>query len=134
MILGLGCDIVQVSRFAKNEEFLWRFIKKYCTTNELKEIENKKQLQDIDVLVLAVATRFSAKEAVAKALGSGFRDGITLRDIEILHDNLGCPHVYLHNKALSRAHEIAQNQDIQVHITISNEKEYTNAVAVIEKV
>lgn len=133
MILGIGCDIVQVSRFAKSEDFLWRFIKKYCTTNELKEIEQKKQLQDVSVLVLAVATRFSAKEAVAKALGSGFRDGITLKDIEILHDKLGCPHVYLHNKALSRAHQISKNQDIQVHITISNEKEYANAVAIIER-
>lgn len=132
MILGLGCDIVQISRFAKDEGFLFRFIKKICTLNEIKEIEQKKQNEQLDKLESTVATRFAAKEAVAKALGSGFQNGITLKDIEITHDSLGCPTVTLYNKALSRAYEVAHNQNFKLHITLSNEQEYANAVAVLE--
>ncbi len=132
MILGLGCDIVQVSRFAKKQEFLLRFMKKYFTDNEINELENKIKQEDLNLLTLAVATRFAAKEAVSKALGSGFQKGITLKDVEIIHNKLGKPEVYLYNNALARAYYISDNQDFKMHITISNEREYANAVAVIE--
>ena len=132
MILGLGCDIVQVSRFAKGEAFLLRFIKKYFTESEIKELEHKIKLQDIATLTLVVATRFAAKEAVSKALGSGFQKGITLKDIEIMHNKLGKPEVNLYNNALARAYYISDNQEFKMHITLSNEREYVNAVAVIE--
>ncbi|MBE6463130.1 MAG: holo-[acyl-carrier-protein] synthase [Alphaproteobacteria bacterium] len=132
MILGLGCDIVQVSRFAKKQEFLLRFMKKYFTDNEINELENKIKQEDLNLLTLAVATRFAAKEAVSKALGSGFQKGITLKDVEIVHNKLGKPEVNLYNNALARAYYISDNQDFKMHITISNEREYVNAVAVIE--
>ena len=54
MILGLGCDIVQVSRFSKNEAFLLRFIKKYFTFGEIAELEVRTTGQDLSRLVLAV--------------------------------------------------------------------------------
>ncbi len=132
MILGLGCDIAEVSRFAKSENFILRFIKKCFTANELAELEAKKINGDIESLTLAAATRFAAKEAVSKALGSGFRDGITLKDIEIVHDTLGAPSVNLYNRALSRAYLISQNQKFKMHLSLSNERRYVNAVAVIE--
>ncbi len=132
MILGLGCDIVQISRFAKGKDFLFRFMEKHFTHKEITELKEKKNINDIDVLTPSVASRFAAKEAVAKALGTGFRDGITLKDIEIIHDKLGKPLVNLHDKALFKCQEIAKNQRYTVHITISNEKEYANSVAVIE--
>lgn len=132
MILGLGCDIVQVSRFSKNEAFLLRFIKKYFTFGEIAELEVRTTGQDLSRLVLAVATRFAAKEAVSKALGSGFREGITLKDVEIVHDSLGCPKVNLYGKALTRAYFISKNQNFNMHLTLSNEREYVSAVAVME--
>lgn len=134
MILGLGCDIVKISRFAKEESFLQRFMRKYLTIKETEEIQSKKEYQSIEGLVLAVATRFAGKEAVAKALGMGFQEGITLKDIEIIHDELGCPHVTLFNNALHRAYELSKNQEINMHITLANEKEYANAVAVLESI
>ena len=48
MIMGLGCDIVQVSRFAKGEMFLLKFIKKYFTHNEIIELEQKNIYQDTE--------------------------------------------------------------------------------------
>lgn len=134
MIMGIGCDIVKVSRFAKDRSFLLHFIKKYLTLKEINELELKKQTRDLEHLVLSVATRFAAKEAVVKALGSGFRDGITLKDIEIVHDELGCPYVNLYNRALMRAYYVTRNQNFKLHLSLSNEREYTNAVAVIEAV
>lgn len=132
MILGLGCDIVQVSRFSKGEDFLNRFIRKHFTLNEISDIEKRKENILPENLILAVATRFAAKEAVSKALGSGFQGGITLKDIEITHDELGCPHVTLYKNALNRAYLISKNTEFSMHITLSNEREYVNAVAVIE--
>ena len=132
MILGLGCDIVQVSRFAKGEAFLLRFIKKYFTEREFKELERKIKLQDVAILTLAVATRFAAKEAVSKSLGSGFQKGITLKDVEIVHNASGKPIVNLYNKALVQAYYISNNQEFKMHLTLSNEREYVNAVAVLE--
>ena len=131
MILGLGCDIALVSRFAKDSSFIKRFLKKYFTLAETKELQDKIDNPEKG-LVLEIATRFAAKEAVAKALGSGFRFGITLSDIEVTHDALGCPQVKLYNKALARAYQVSNNQDFIMHITLSNEKEYVNAVAVLE--
>lgn len=132
MIQGLGCDIVKVSRFDKNIDFLQRFAKKHLTEIELKELITKIKQEDVEGQKLFLATRFAAKEAVSKALGSGFRNGITLKDIEITHDKLGKPVVNLYNHALARAYFISDNQKFKMHITISNEREYANAVAVIE--
>ena len=132
MILGLGCDIVQISRFAKSEDFLWRFITKYFTLAEIEEIEQKKANANFNDLKISVATRFAAKEAAVKALGTGFRNGITLKDIEIKHDSLGKPEISLYNKALSYAYQIAKGQKFNIHLTLSNEREYANAVVVIE--
>lgn len=131
MILGLGCDIAKVSRFAKESSFLQHFVKKYFTVSEIQELQEKIDCPEKG-LVLEIATRFAAKEAVAKALGSGFRFGITLKDIEVLHDELGCPKVRLYNKALARAYFVSNNQEFIMHITLSNEQEYANAVAVLE--
>ena len=57
---------------------------------------------------------------------------VFLKDIEVTHDELGCPQVKLYNKALARAYQVTHNQDFVIHITLSNEKEYANAVAVLE--
>ena len=134
MIIGLGCDIAKVERFSKGKAFIERFLRKYFTQKEQKEIQKKDEETDEKYIILNLATRFSAKEAVAKALGSGFRDGITLKDIEILHDELGCPHVTLYKEALTRAYFITHNQQFQIHISLSNEQEFVNTVAVIETI
>lgn len=134
MILGLGCDIVQVSRFMKSRDFLLRFVKRCFTNKEIDELGQKNIYAEEKGLILAVATRFAAKEAVSKALGSGFRSGITLKDVEIIHDELGCPKVNLYGKALARAFYVSQNQNFNMHLTLSNEQEYVNAVAVMESI
>ena len=134
MILGIGCDIVKISRFAKGTSFLNHMMKKHFTLAEIDEIKKQTANLTEPMLAMAIATRFSGKESVSKALGSGFQDGITLKDIEILHDEMGCPHVNLYNQALSRAYFVSKNQQFIIHITLSNEKEFTNTVAVMESI
>ena len=72
------------------------------------------------------AGRFSAKEAISKALGTGVRD-FNLTDIEILNDELGKPYVVLKNELKGRM------VDMRIEISISHSKEYATAVAVMFK-
>ncbi|MDY6942381.1 MAG: holo-ACP synthase [Pseudomonadota bacterium] len=76
-----------------------------------------------------LAKRFAAKEAVAKALGTGFRHGMGPRHIRIDHDAAGKPIVVLEGPA---AHLLARIEASVVHATISDEKEYAVAFVVIE--
>ena len=123
-----GTDIVSVERIKKSiNDFGDTFLKRIYTDEEISYCESRRMSK-----FQSYAARFAAKEAVSKALGSGFRNGITLKDIEITHDKLGKPVVNLYNHALARAYFISDNQKFKIHITISNEREYANAVAVIE--
>lgn len=99
MISGLGIDIIEVERIEnavnKNERFLTRNFTE-------KEIEyfNKKGSK-----FTSIAGNFAAKEAISKALGTGFR-GFNFSDIEVLRDELGRPIVRLYNGADAKAKEL----------------------------
>lgn len=117
MILGIGNDIVEISRIEKaisNEKFL----KRVYTEKEIELIEKK------GVPSASYAGRFSAKEAISKALGTGVRD-FNLTDIEILNDELGKPFVNFKNNLL----EIMKGKKME--ISISHSKEYATAVAIL---
>ena len=94
MIVGIGTDIIQISRIEKIlATHTTLFFDKYFSKEEFakyKNLElNPKQLAS------KYAKFFSAKEAFVKALGTGFRFGINLKDIQILSDNLGKPYIEL---------------------------------------
>lgn len=119
MILGIGNDIVEIERIEKaisNE----KFIKRVYTEKEIEIIEKKGSK------AASYAGRFSAKEAISKALGTGVRD-FNLTDIEILNDELGKPYVVLKNELKGRM------VDMRIEISISHSKEYGTAVAVMFK-
>lgn len=116
-IVGLGNDIIEISRIEKALENL-RFKEKVYTHKE-REIIDKKGNS-----VQSYAGRFSAKEAIAKALGTGVRK-FNLTDIEILNDELGKPFVKFYGELekISRGY--------RVELSISHCKEYATAVAII---
>lgn len=119
MILGIGTDIADIARIEKiikNTNFCERFF----TDNENKYFEQRKFSSQ------TVAGNFAAKEAVAKALGTGVR-GFFLKDIEVLRDELGKPYVNISGKA----GELCKGK---IHISISHSREYATAFAVIEGV
>ena len=120
MIYGTGCDIIEISRIKKateNEAFLER-----CFTE--KEIEYFKSR---NFKAESVAAGFAAKEAVAKALKTGF-SGFGFSDIEILHYDSGCPYPVLHNEAK----KILDDNGITVSVSISHCREYAMATAIAE--
>lgn len=118
MVLGIGIDmieIVRVERACKKE----RFLNRYFTANELDCVRKNP---------VALAGNFAVKEAVAKVLGTGFRQ-FGPDSIEVLRDRLGKPYVNLYGAAA----ETAAGQGIRtMHVSITNTKEMAAAVAVGE--
>jgi len=131
MIYGVGTDIVNIKRLEKNEELLNRFIRRSLSEAEQQQMV-RKGLADFAARVAYVARRFAAKEAVVKALGTGFRDGIYLADIEIISDGLGKPLVELKGQARERLKQIAGGRHAAVHLSLSDDYPFAQAFAVIE--
>ncbi len=130
MILGIGTDIVNVKRLEKGEAFLNRFIRR-CLTEEEQQQMIRRGLADVSAMVLYLAKRFAAKEAVSKALGTGFREGIYLSDIEISNDNLGRPTVRLSGNAEKYVQKnISHNY--KIHLSLSDDYPFAVAFAVLE--
>lgn len=123
MIWGVGIDIVEVDRIRKNIESD-RFLEKILTKNEIHYLKSR------NLRVEYVAGRFAAKEAVVKALGTGFR-GFSITDIEIVNEKEGKPIVILSNKAEETARTLGE---YKIHLSISHEKSYAVAYAVMEVV
>lgn len=118
-IKGVGCDIVSVSRIAKLV-YAPRFLEKTYTAHEQAYIsENGAQ---------TAAGLWAAKEAVSKALGTGFV-GFTAKDIEIRHTESGTPQIVLYNGAKARSERMHM---AHIQISIAHEKEQALAFAVIE--
>ena len=125
MIVGTGLDIVEISRIQKlYDQFEDAFAKRILCDNELEDYETSK------FPVRFLARRFAAKEAVAKALGTGFSAGLTLPMICVAHDELGRPIIELYDKARERADSLGAEH---YWISISDEKHYATAFAVMEK-
>ncbi len=124
MIFGIGIDIIEINRIKKAVVKHINFLDKYFTTKELAYFNSKKNNYE------SISGYFCAKEAVAKALGTGFHN-FRLKDIEVLKDEYNKPFVVLHNNAkiIADQHEIEH-----IHLSISHSIEYAvaNAVATIK--
>ena len=119
MVLGIGNDMIEIERIKKaceKQAFLLR-----CYTS--KEIELCKGRESM------LAGNFAVKESVAKSFGTGFR-GFETIDIEVLRDDLGKPYVNLYGGARKIYDEMGATN---IHVTITNTKEYAVAMAVLEK-
>lgn len=122
MIIGIGVDIVEVSRVKQAIENE-KFIKRVYSAKEINYCISRGK-----GAAQSYAARFAAKEAILKALGTGLRGG-KLTELEILPDNLGAPVVTL----AGNFKEIAQTKQIKkIWITLSHTKEYAAAQCVME--
>jgi len=123
MIVGIGTDIVDISRVLHLVEKGDAFAQRVLTESEFDVYATKTQKHTY------LAKRWSAKEAVSKALGTGIAQGITFKDIEVLNDDYGKPRVHLSGRAL----EVAFCLQIKHwHISISDEKHYAVSFVVAE--
>ncbi len=108
--VAVGVDLVAVSRIAALvAEYGERFVHRVFTEREQAECSRGTE----ETRLNSLAARWAAKEAVVKALGVGFGP-VAYRDVEVVRDENGCPHVHLHG----RAAELAQARGLQ-HWAIS---------------
>lgn len=103
--LAHGVDIVEVSRIAEMlERHADRFRERVYTTSELAAADAK--TTNNNTRLMHLAGRFAAKEAVMKALSTGWGQGVGFTDIEILAAPTGAPTITLHNAALTHAQSL----------------------------
>ena len=124
--LGIGVDIIhnkRINTLIKKKNFINR-------TYSVKEIKHSKKILNKSNYF---AKRFAAKESLVKAIGSGFRDGINFKDIEIYNNKLGKPY-YLKTKKIKNFFKKKMNLDyFELFLSISDEKEYSIAFTIIQK-
>ena len=125
-ILGIGTDIVKNARFKfliKKKNFINRTFGK-------KEIKLSQKLSN---KFNFFSKRFAAKEAFAKSLGTGFRNNLNLKDIEILNDKMGKP-FYIKSKKIDKIiNKIFKTKKYNLFLSISDEKDYSVAFTIIQR-
>lgn len=121
-VIGVGIDIIELERIDGSfNRFGSRFLSRILTPKEQNAVGSPPRIR-------SVAARFAAKEAVAKAMGTGIR-GFSFLDIEVVNDELGAPRVVLHGAAK----RIAAQRGIQaIRISMTHSRAYAAAVAVAE--
>lgn len=119
MIHGIGTDIVAIARVqAGLDRHGERFARRILSEQEMLGYSTSAQP------VHFLAKRFAAKEAAVKALGTGFRDGISLSHVEVSNNEHGRPELNLNG----RAAEVAASLGVgEAHLSLSDEKEYAIA-------
>ena len=124
-IIGIGVDIIDNNRIKKSIKNQ-NFIKRVYTA---KEINTSKTVKN---RVNFYAKRFAAKEAFVKALGSGFRNNLNFKDIEILNDKLGKPYYNLNKKIQKNLKKFSTSKSLDLFLSLSDEKFYSVAFVTIQ--
>lgn len=128
MIIGIGNDIVDIRRI---EETLNRYGARF-TDRIFTEVEKKKSDKRL-LRAASYAKRFAAKEACSKALGTGFRRGVFWKDMGVVNELSGRPTMVLTGGALAQLTRLVPEGKVaKVHLTITDDHPYAQAVVIIE--
>ncbi len=126
-IIGIGIDIVEISRFSiifkKNKSFKSRIFSK----SEIKFCDNKVNKFS------SYAKRFAAKEAFSKSLGTGFRDDFNFKDISVINDKLGKPSFFISKKIKNMIKKKFKTSSFNFFLSISDENKYSIAFVILQK-
>ena len=128
MIISNGIDIIDIRRIKKTiDKYNFKFKKKCFHLGEISKSESR--LKSIE----SYAKRYAAKEACAKALGTGLARGVFWKDIEVQNDNFGKPKIKLHNNALKFLKKMTKGKgnDCLIEVSLSDEKKYAIANVII---
>lgn len=125
MIVAIGIDIIEIARveeiFARRGE---RFRNRVFTQAEIAYCEGRASS------VESYAARFAAKEAMMKALGTGWGEGVGWQDIEVVRAETGAPSVQLHGRALERMTEMGARK---AHLSLTHSREIAMAQVILEE-
>jgi holo-[acyl-carrier protein] synthase len=127
LILGIGNDLCDIRRIEKSlERFGERFIQRVFTETEQKRSEGRATRAS------SYAKRFAAKEACSKALGTGFRRGVFMRDMGVVNMKGGKPTLALTGGALARLQEMTPpGMAVQIDLTLTDEYPLAQAFVII---
>jgi holo-[acyl-carrier protein] synthase len=127
MIIGIGQDICDVERIESTIiKFGERFKKRIDSEREINKSESRRNSID------SYARRFAAKEAVSKALGTGFRKGVFYKDIEVINLKSGKPTIELKGGALDQFRLItSNNKNASIEISLTDDKKLALAIVII---
>jgi holo-[acyl-carrier protein] synthase len=130
MICGIGSDLVDIRRIeATLERFGDRFTHRIFTEGERRKCDPRA------ARAAGYARRFAAKEACAKALGTGFRDGIWFRDLEVVNLPGGQPTMRLHGTALERlAAILPPGMVAKIDVSLTDEPPMAQAIVIISAI
>lgn len=128
MIIGIGADLCNIDRIGETlERFGDRFITRVFTEAERDRSERRVER------VASYAKRFAAKEACAKALGTGMRMGTAWREMGVINLRSGRPTMELTGGAAERLKAITPpGTRVVIHLTITDDKPFAQAFVVIE--
>ncbi len=130
MIIGMGSDLCDIRRVEKTlQRFGSRFVERCFTTTEQTKSDHRKDRAG------SYAKRFAAKEACAKALGTGLNDGVFWRDMGVVNLPSGKPTLHLTGGAAQKLAELTpKGHKAVIHLTITDEFPIAQAHVLIEAV
>lgn len=129
MIIGMGSDLCNIERIAASLE---RWGEKF-ELRVFTEIERAKAAQRPHTRAGTFAKRFAAKEAFSKAVGTGFKQGVFMKDIGVINALSGAPTLALEGGALARLQYLTPHgHEAFVHVTLTDDHPWAQAFVVIE--
>jgi len=130
MILGVGTDLSDIRRIEKTlERFGNKFAERICTDREIAKAHRRANL------AAEYSKCFAAKEACAKALGTGFRMGVFWRDLELGNETSGKPTIIMHGGARERLEALLpEGMEPQINISLTDEYPLTHAIVILSAV
>jgi len=132
MIIGIGSDLIDITRVGKViERHGERFLDRIFTAAERAKAERRAKNEKM--VVATYAKRFAAKEACAKALGTGMRRGVFWRDMGVVNMRSGQPTMQLTGGALARLEEMTPaGHRAVIHLSLTDDHPYAQAFVIIE--
>jgi holo-[acyl-carrier protein] synthase len=124
MLLGLGTDLIETRRVEQSiDRFGDRFLERIFSPREIAYCKRKKNAAE------SFAARFAAKEAGAKALGTGISRGVTWKDFEVKRETSGRPSLHLSGRAAELAAAIGVKR---IQLSLTHSRDLAMAVVVVE--
>ena len=131
MIVGIGSDLCNIERIEKSlGRFGDRFLNRVFT-----DVEKAKAASRPHTRAGTLAKRFAAKEAFSKAVGTGFRRGVFMKDIGVINAPSGAPTLALTNGAAIRLAELTPpGHEARIHLTLTDDHPWAQAFVIIEAI
>jgi holo-[acyl-carrier protein] synthase len=124
MVLGLGTDLIETGRVEESiKRFGERFLERIFSPGEIAYCKRKKNAAE------SFAARFAAKEAGAKALGTGISRGVTWKEFEVRREASGKPSLHLSGRAAELAGAMGVRR---IQLSLTHSREFALAVVVVE--